>query len=184
MAESADAQPSGGCDRKVVEVQLLSSAPRHTATTMKWFAILILSGTLNASAQVLKPIDPNKQADEINNKTVQAADVNLNTISQPTRSFPTSPLTDKQQKLKDVNTKTVDLNTLQRPTIPQDTLPQKNFTAKRATESNKTSPDTQKTVKQPVAPIPDRQLHPFAPGGEDELKKQFHPERQSADGTR
>ncbi len=27
VAELADAQPSGGCDRKVVEVQLLSSAP-------------------------------------------------------------------------------------------------------------------------------------------------------------
>ncbi len=145
--------------------------------TTPWLTVLILSGALNATAQVLKPIDPTKQADEINNKTFHTSDVDLKTISQPTRDLSRSPLTNKQQKFNEINSKTVNLQSLEHPTIPMNTLPQKNFTAKRAAESDKTRAESKNILKQPAAPITDRQLHPFAPGGEEELKKQLNPER-------
>jgi hypothetical protein len=54
-------------------------------------------------------------------------------------------------------------------------LPKTNFTAKRAAV-DKSNDLAKKQVDQTkrVAPITDRQIRPFTPGGEEELKKQLN----------
>lgn len=138
-----------------------------------------LAGFLSpqARAQVLKPIDRTKQA-EVNDKTVSFGDVALDTVSQPTRDLPReSPLQQGDLKLQNVDLKDKDLSlkTLDMSTVSTPVLPKANVTAKRAAVDKKNY-ENKKELDQTKqkAPITDRQIRPFTPGGEEELKKQLN----------
>jgi hypothetical protein len=176
VAELADAQPSGGCDRKVVEVQLLSSAPTALNFMKRRYllglcSVLVIVAASRAVAQGFKPIDRTKQAD-VNGKIISPDNLNLKNVAQPTRSFWQSPRSDERQSLPQVDLKNVDLQQLRLAGYSTEILPQQNFTAKRAAITEK--PRVEKDVQHTKAPIKDRQLHPFAPGGEEELEKQLN----------
>jgi len=155
-----------------------SSRPRQMHP--EFMKRVILSGLLvavfsiSAVAQVLKPIDRRKQAD-VNNKSVNLPNVNLNTQSEPTRGLPSLPLSNVQPHLKDVKIKHVGLNTLDLSAVTMKTLPQQNFTAKRAVVSDRMHREAVVTTGN--APIKDRQIRAFTPAGEEELKKQFNTAR-------
>jgi hypothetical protein len=69
----------------------------------------------------------------------------------------------------------VNLKSIEMPTVPQPMLPQVNFTAKRAAADKVNDRGTRQLdqTKQ-KAPITGRQIRPFTPGGEEELKKQLN----------
>ena len=175
MAKLADAQPSEGCDRKVMEVQVLSSAP-FRQPDMKAALLVAILVAASASAQVLRPIDPNKSAD-VSGKAVDLPTVNFGNVSQPTRSQPVSPLSNQFREgdgiveTKSVETKDVEMSLLSHSTIPATIVPQQNFTAKRAPLASNVPPSER--VKTPNAKINKREIRPFTPAGNDELVKQL-----------
>jgi hypothetical protein len=134
-------------------------------------AALAFVAALTANAQILKPVDPTKQAD-VNGKFVNPANLNLKEVEQPTRSFPRSPRSDERQMLPQVELKTIDPQQIQLSGYATRTVPLQNFTAKRAAISEK--PRNEKDVKRTKAPIKDREIHAYTPGGEEELKKQLN----------
>jgi hypothetical protein len=121
-----------------------------------------------------KPLDYSKQAD-VNGKTVTFGDLHYGTVSQPTRpGSTTSPLSKgdlqlHRMELNEVNLKSVDMSTVSEPVLPQ-----VNFTAKRAA-ADKVNDQGSRQLDQTrqKAPITSRQIRPFTPGGEEELKKQL-----------
>ena len=125
---------------------------------------------LSAVGQVLRPVDPTKQAD-VGNKSVTFPNVDLNTVTQPQRALGQSSVSDKQLQFDQVRRKNVNLQTLEHGTVETKTLPQANFTAKRAAVTDKTH--ATENVKLGKAPITDRQIKAFQPGGEEELKQQL-----------
>ena len=126
-----------------------------------------------ASAQVLRQIDPTKQAD-ISNKSVQFNDVNFQTLSPGIQSPTTLPLSGQKVDMNSVNLPEVQLNSVQFPVISTKTVPHQNFTAKRAVLPDKVPPQEQLSLIHTKAPIKDRQIRAFTPAGEEELKKQLH----------
>ena len=125
-------------------------------------------------AQLLKPIDPNQKAD-VADKFVKPGDVQLETVTRPTVDLHNAELSKGALKLQDAETKSVtDLKTLEHSTVETHILPQANFTAKRvATQSNEASDKNLNDAKK-KAPITNRQIRPFTPAGEQELKKQLN----------
>ena len=138
----------------------------------RWLLCSLLVGmlALSATAQVLRPVDPNKQAD-VGNKSVTFPTVDLNTVAQPQRALGQSSVSDKQLQFEQVQRKNVKLETLEHGTVETKTLPQVNFTAKRAAVTDKRH--ATENVKLGNAPITDRQIKAFQPGGEEELKQQL-----------
>jgi hypothetical protein len=143
---------------------------------------IILAALLSATAraQVLKEIDLTKQAD-VTDKTVNFSDMKFDTISQPMSVLPSAPLSKGNLKFQDVDQKkaefnTVGMSTLLKPTLDKPTLPQANFTAKRAAvdvtsdEDRKEADQTDKKKAQ----INGRQIKPFNPAGEEDLKHQLN----------
>jgi hypothetical protein len=148
---------------------------------MKRYPVLLaaaLAGFLSPlghAQQNVNPIDYGKQAD-VNKKNLTFGDVPFNTISQPTRDLPNkSPIAKGDLKLSGTDLKDVDLKTLEMNTVSTPSLPKANFTAKRAA-ADKMNDLSKRQVDQTkqVAPITDRQIRPFMPGGEEELKKQLN----------
>jgi len=140
-------------------------------------AIVLAGGvSLLAGAQVLKPIDINKQAD-VGGKSVDFSVLHFDSISQPTHDLSgKSALSKDDLKLQDADGKDhmVDLKMLDMTTVSTPALSKANFTAKRAVV-DKQSDLSQKQVPETTqkAPITDRQIRAFTPSGEQELKKQL-----------
>ena len=143
-------------------------------------AVLVAAFSVSAAAQIIKPIDPGKRADDINHKIIDLGNVNLGTISTGMRQTTRSSLSDKNAHFNGVNLSDVELRSLNLSGVQMKALPQQNFTAKRAAVSGQMHREAEvKTVK---APIKDRQIRAFTLAGEEELKKQLHdfPPPQSA----
>ncbi len=147
-------------------------------------AVTTLVLAASVSAQVLKQIDPTKQAD-ISNKSVQFNDVNFQTLSPGIQSPTTLPLSGQRMDMNSVTLPEVQLNSVQFPVISMKTVPRQNFTAKRAVLPDKVPPQEQLSLIHTKAPIKDRQIRAFMPGGEEELKEQLHdiPPPQPAEKT-
>ncbi|MGD0651359.1 MAG: hypothetical protein ABSA97_09510 [Verrucomicrobiia bacterium] len=137
-------------------------------------AVLVAAFSVSAAAQILKPLDPGKRADDINNKSVNFGNVNLRTISTGMRQTTRSSLSDKNAHFNGVNLSDVELRLLNLSDVQMKTLPQQNFTAKRAVLPDKVPPQEQLGLIHTKAPIKDRQIRAFTPAGEEELKKQLH----------
>ncbi len=136
--------------------------------------VAVLSPRAGAWTDPRIPVDRTKLAD-VNGKTVSYSNVPFDTISQPTRDVPGSPLTKGVLKFQGVDLNNVDLSTRDMSTVSLPVLPKANFTAKRATadkQNDQTSKQVDHTTRK--APITDRQIRPFTPAGEEELKKQLN----------
>ncbi len=144
---------------------------------MKWLYLLGLCGVLSvivarpAPAQVVRTIDPTKQAD-VNGKIISPSTLNLKGVAQPTVNFSRSPRSDERQSFSQIELKNVDLQQLQLSGYSTQIVPQQNFTAKRATVAEKAHDEKQFPVTK--APIKDRQIRPFTAAGNEELKKQLN----------
>jgi hypothetical protein len=133
--------------------------------------------TAPVPAQMLKPIDFAKSADGVNGKDLQFGTVELKTITKDTVGMRRSPVSDKTAVLKGEmpELKKLELQTLDLSTLTKTNLPLKNFTAKRAAITDKVrSTKDLNDVRQARAPITKRQIRPFTPSGEEELKKQLN----------
>jgi|SRR5580693_516078 hypothetical protein len=137
---------------------------------------VIFAATLStrARAQIIKPLDRSKQAD-VNDKTLNFGDAPLGSLSQPMADLPGSPLSKGDLKLQDVDQKKTDFKSLELSTVSTTTLPKGNFTTRRA-EADVPSDETKKQSDQTKkdAPINKRQIKPFTPAGEQELKHQLN----------
>jgi hypothetical protein len=125
-------------------------------------------------AQIVKPLDRTKQAD-VNDKTLNYGDLQFNNISQPMSDLPGSALSKGDLKLQDADQKKADLKMLEMHTVTTSSLPGSNFTTRRA-EVDVTSDETRKQSEQTrkKAQINERQIKPFTPTGEEELKHQLN----------
>jgi hypothetical protein len=149
---------------------------KHCGCTLVGVALLALSAAA-ASAQVLRPVDPTKRADDVEGKDLQFGSAEFKTITTDTREMGRSSVSDKAAVLKgDVaGLKRLELQTLDLGTVTRTNLPFKNFTAKRAAVTDKVRLGKDlNDVRQAVAPILQRQIRPFTPGGEEELKNQLN----------
>ena len=136
--------------------------------------LAMMIGMPMVRAQVFKPIDFNKRASDIENKTVHFGDVNLGTLSPGTHGTADLPLSGKKANLKDVNLSEVDLKMLNNfSELRMKTLPQQNFTAKRAALPNNVPPQAPLSLSHSRAPINRREIRAFTPAGEQELRKQL-----------
>jgi hypothetical protein len=173
VAKLADAQPSEGCDRKVMEVQFLSSAPIDGCDMMKrviLFGLIGVALAASARAQLIKPIDYRKEAD-IDTKSANLPALNLHTQTEPSRTLSVLPFSNKQPELKQLQQNQLDLNGVDFSFINACVLPQQNFTAKRAVISDQLLDQPFITI--PRAPITSRQIKAYTPQGTEELKKQL-----------
>lgn len=143
---------------------------KRTLRYFGWCWLLAALTLTSASARMFGAVDPNRTAD-VNNKVIDANSLDLKTLSQPTRSIGAAPLSKGDLKMKGAVTKGVEFKSLDYSSVPVNTLPQQNFSAKRAAADDQVRDEKQ--VKQTSAPIKNRQLRPYAPGGVEELKKQF-----------
>jgi hypothetical protein len=130
-----------------------------------WFA--------GANAQILKPIDPNKKADLDTKSSLNLDEAQFPTVSQPTRDEPGAVLPQGDVKLRDVHEKQVNLENLKMPTIEKPVLPQANFTAKNIATKVRDESNKNLSQSKEKAPITNRQIRPFTPSGEQEMKKQL-----------
>ena len=126
--------------------------------------------------QVTQPLDRSKQAD-VNQKTLSFGDVPMNTLSQPMRVLPGSPLSKGDLKLEQLDQKKAEFNTtpMNMNTVPTPSLPQANFNTQSAAAdvpSDKTGKQAEEAKKK--TPITERQIKPFTPAGEEELKHQLN----------
>ena len=193
VAELADAQPSGGCDRKVVEVQLLSSAPNYTMTmklTHWTICSLIIvaaasfanAGTVNDNSRwtgldkfresIAHPLSPGSTVDM---PTVDVHGAEIKSHSVPMRDLSTSP-TPAQRELKTVGSKNVDVN--RRELSTRDTevrdMPQTNFTAKRSSLFDQVRSESYNRSPVNPAPVTKRRIVVSSPEGLEELKNQLN----------
>jgi len=147
---------------------------RHALLSIALAALSPALSLAQVLEQAKKPLDYTKQAD-VNSKTVTYGDLHFDTISQPTRpGSTTSPLSKgdlqlQRLDLNEISHKSVDLSTISEPTVPR-----VNYTAKRAA-ADKVNDLASRQLDQSKqkAPITDRQIHAFTPGGQEELKKQL-----------
>ena len=154
---------------------------QSAATEMRWLMKrLILSGLVvvafslgAAPAQVLRPINPNQRASDIENKNVQFGNVHLETLTHGTRATKIAPGLGKNASFKNVNLSHVDLKMLSFSDLPMKTLPRQNFMAKRAVLPDKVPPQEQLGLIRTKAPITKREIRAFTPAGEQELRKQL-----------
>jgi hypothetical protein len=148
---------------------------RHVFLSITLAAFLPARSPAQVLDQITKPLDYNKQAD-VSGKSVTFGDLHYGTISQPTRIGSTpSPLSKGDLQLQRMELNEVNLKSIEEPTVSQPVLPQANFTAKRAVADKVNDRATRQLdqTKQ-KAPITDRQIRPFTPAGEEELKKQLN----------
>ena len=132
--------------------------------------LITASVTLSTVAQVFRPVDPSKQA-EVNGKTVTLPSVNFQTLPQGSRSFSILSLPGNQPaQADDVQNKSVDLNVVSLPTITAPTLSKTNIVFSDVAGKKLDTKD----LSTAIAPITNRQIRAFAPGGEEELKKQLN----------
>jgi hypothetical protein len=151
----------------------------HVLRTMALAAVLPALLPTRSPAQVLdqikKPIDYTKKAD-VGDRTVNFDDLHYGTVSQPSRTWSTpSPLSKSDLQLQSAELNEVKLKSVETSTVSEPMLPQVNFTAKRAAAdkpNDQGSRQLQQTKQK--APITSREIRPFAPGGEEELKKQLN----------
>jgi hypothetical protein len=135
--------------------------------------LVTASVALSAVAQVFRPVDPSKQT-EVKGKTVTLPNVNFQTLPQGSRSFSILSLPGNQPaQADDVQNKSVDLNAVSLPTITAPTLSQTNIAFPTVVGASGKNLDT-KDLPSAMAPITNRQIRAFAPGGEEELKKQLN----------
>jgi uncharacterized lipoprotein YbaY len=144
--------------------------------TMKRLTVLMASAMLagviqTRAADFLRPVDPSRQAD-INGKNASLGDLNLDSVSQPTRSTPMSPISGKAYNVKDVTLTERSLKTVRFNTVPLADAPSRNFAAKRAQAD--TNVRREREVTKSEAKVRDRQIRAFTPGGEQELKEQLN----------
>jgi len=123
----------------------------------------------------VKPLDYSKQAD-VNGKIVHFNDLQYGTISPPIRRSSTaSPLSKGDLQLPTVELNEVKPNSVELSTLSEPVLPQVNFTAKRAaTDKPSVQASRQLAQTKQNAPITNRVIRAFAPGGEEELKNQLN----------
>lgn len=133
--------------------------------------VLVVIVARPTPAQLVNQIDPTKQAD-VNGKIISPGTLNLKSVAQPTVNFSQSPRSDERQSFSQVELKGISLQQLQLAPYSTEFVPQQNFAAKRASITEK--PRDEKTVPLTKAPIKDRQIRPFTPAGEEELKKQLN----------
>lgn len=143
---------------------------------IRQITVAVLLGTV-ARADIFTPIDVHKQAD-LSGKTVAMPIISFDSLPQPTRSQPVSPVTEKKAAPgKLIETKSVDLNTLApSATVPTKNWPMTNFTPKHGFVDTAVVPSStvpQSTVPTERARINERVIRPHTPAGSDELKKQF-----------
>lgn len=171
MAELADAQPSGGCARKGVEVRLLSSAPTET-NVKHWFTGGIFAALLatTATAGLLDPVDPNRVV-EANSRVINTQTLNMKNVSAPVLQKGWASESNRFVPTKGVETKRVELGTYETKTLDKPVVPQANFTTKRSDSSDKNY--RTETAKTGTAPINPRKIRPFTPQGEKELNDQL-----------
>jgi hypothetical protein len=132
---------------------------------------LLLGLTPLMAADFLKAVDPSRMAD-INSKDADLNEVDLQTVSKPTRSTPISPISGKAYDARDVTLNENALKTVRFNTVPVTDVPNQNFSAKRAQAD--TNIRREKEVKKEAAAIKDRQIRAFTPKGEQELKDQLN----------
>jgi hypothetical protein len=134
--------------------------------------LIAASVTLQAVAQVFRPVDPTKQAD-VNNKTVTLPGVNFQTLPQGSRSFSTLTLpVNRPTQATDVQNRSVNLNTVSLPMITAPTLTRTNITFSDVAGTGKKLGTNDLPTS--IAPITNRQIRAFTPAGEEELKKQLN----------
>jgi hypothetical protein len=132
--------------------------------------------TAPVPAQVFKPIDPTKLAD-VNGKNLQLGTADLKTIATDTREMGRASVSDKTAVLKGnaAGLKRLELQTLDLGNITKTNLLYQNFTAKRAVIADKAQlAKDLDSVRKTKVPIAKREIRPFTPGGEEELKKQLN----------
>jgi hypothetical protein len=132
--------------------------------------VVVATMAVGADAQLLRRVDPNKEAD-LGNPNITAPTLNLETLPQPGRSLPPSALSGRERALNEVRFHDVTLGEARFHDVPTQRVPTQNFTSRRAAVSEQFR--SQRQVSHGAAPIPDRQIRPFMPGGEEELKEQL-----------
>ena len=176
VAKLADAQPSEGCARKGMEVQLLSSAP----TIIMRFLILslVLAGLAGrALAGGFERIDPNKRAD-VTGQTVDFPTLKFETLTAPVCAQPVAPVGNQTVdrnvavSTKYVATKTVNFTTREFAVVPFKNAPQKGFDTKPA-EFDQSTVD-HSNVEAKSAKIKPRVIRATTPAGDKELQDQIN----------
>ena len=144
---------------------------------------LLIGGTVVAvlwagpvGAQILLPINPNKQADDINGRILHFDQRHAPVIAEPIRPGKLAPLDRSDAPSRLVPTALIPDKAYDTSVYPTRVVPRVNFAAKRAAASDevRSSP----VVPSGPAPVSTRRIRAFTPSGEEELKKQFNvPER-------
>jgi len=151
----------------------------NLARVLRTMALTIVVPTLLGAQdlkQAAKPMDYSRQAD-VNGKTIHFDDLQYGTVSTPIHQSSTaSPLSKGDLQLPSVKLNEVKPNSVELSTLSQPVLPQVNYTAKRAAAADKQSDQTgrQLALTKQNAPITNRVIRAFAPGGEEELKNQLN----------
>jgi len=116
-----------------------------------------------------------KQAD-VNGKTIHFDDLHYGTISPPIRESSTaSPLSKGDLRFQRLELNELKPNSVELSTLSQPVLPKANFTAKRAAaDRTNDQASRQLDLSKRDAPITNRVIRPFTPGGEEELKNQLN----------
>ena len=140
-------------------------------------SIFLTSLVTGASAGVLTPIDPHKQAD-VSGQTVEMNTVQFGSVPQKFQTMPVAPISGKMvDRSQTVATKNVETNIRDFPTVPSKILPMTNFTVKRAS-LDKLPVETEivatSDVKTDKAKINSRVIRPLTPAGHQELKDQIN----------
>ena len=138
--------------------------------------VLLLALAGAARGQILKPIDT-RQSAEVGQKNVNFGDVPLQLLKQPNRPLADSPLSKGNLQFQGVETQNLELQSLELNGVSTETLPQPAVKNERAPGTDSISDVTHKKVTDKSAPINDRQIRAFTPGGEEELKKQLNEPR-------
>ena len=123
------------------------------------------------AADFLRPVDPGRQA-EIDGMDIDAGDLDLRSIPQPTRSTPVVTDAGKKAPTSDVTLSETTLRTVRFNSVTLTDVPRQNFSAKRAQANDQVRRDRE--VAKANARITDRQIRPHTPAGEQELKDQLN----------
>lgn len=194
VAELADAQPSGGCDRKVVEVRILSSAPNVKMQTQQKFLVTGLLGAflfvVHADAgsvnDVTRWTGQDRYMKALSDPTSPASRVDLPMVDMkkaaPVKGFSVTPQeinmrpTPSTREVNTVETRNVELK--QRNFSSRDIntrgMPVTNFTAKRASANDRLPAETKLRPIAERAPVSERVINTGTPEGREELKDQLN----------
>jgi hypothetical protein len=133
------------------------------------FTVVAVAAVVPARAQVLRPIDLNKRADEFNGKVINPSTLSLEVLPATTTEFQRSTLSDQLHGAGPVDQPRYDARTVELPITTQPIVPQVNFAAKRAAQSDSVRPGPR--VESRRAPLNQRDIRALTPAGEEELKK-------------